>query len=82
MPQSDLLADDLRYRAGDQRLEGGVVDMAVLRARLHRVEQLVGAREAAHMRGEDPVVAALHVSGLLQCRVPSIAETMRSIALR
>ena len=66
-----------------ERLEGSRRRRGVLVARSHRVEQLVRAREAADVRGEDAVFAALHA--LTPCRVAvcrASPTTMRSIALR
>src|SRR5262249_33772277 len=57
----DLLPHDLADRA----LEPGLVGLLVARLRVHQVKQIRRPRQAAHVGGENPISAALHVFTLL-----------------
>ena len=55
MPALGLLAHALRHRCAHARVIGGLVVIATFQPRLHHVEQVVRPRQAADMRGHDPI---------------------------
>jgi hypothetical protein len=55
-----LLPHHLRHTGADARGEGGAVDRHAFLPSEHRANQVVRPREAARVRGEEPVGAALH----------------------
>ncbi len=59
-PGRGLLAHALRHRALHARRIGLFVDGLAVHAREHQLEQVVGARQAAHMGGQDTVSAQMH----------------------
>ncbi len=59
----DLLADDFPDGVFDTLFERGVVAQLLLIVALDHGHQVIGPRQAARMRGEDAIGAALHQSG-------------------
>ena len=63
-----LLFDHVRHRRADARAERGRIDRHAFLLREHRADEIVGAREAAGVRGEDAVDAAFHRRAMLPWR--------------
>src|SRR5262249_5532335 len=64
--ETGLPLHDLADRAAHARIVGGGIDGFTAQAAAQQRQQIVGARQAAGVRGQDPIVAAVH--GARSCR--------------